>query len=168
MYFSSLDCKWWSDKEGRNVSWIICIGKSYHIQRHRSHLDGITCTFRLDLQLANITEERRILVEEQVFNRQRLKDLEKTSNDDRSKRLKDMHENELLKRKAMDLENRVSLAEADSRKAQAELLEKIQVTNIRIFNMKSLHKCRNLVDYWNAASTSRISREDYSNSSSRC
>lgn len=82
---------------------------------------------RLELELDNVKEERRILIEEQVFNRQRLRDLERKGNDDRSKRLKDMHECELLKRKLAELEARVIAAEADARQARGEYLEKLQL-----------------------------------------
>lgn len=81
----------------------------------------------LDLDLSNITEERRILIEDQIFNRKRVKDLESTLNDDRSKRLQDMHENELLKKENLDLETRASRAEGDILKLRSGHLEKLQL-----------------------------------------
>jgi hypothetical protein len=52
--------------------------------------------------------------------------MEKQLNDDRSKRLRNIHENELLRRKNVDLESRCNMAEAAAQKAQTELLAKLQ------------------------------------------
>ena len=79
----------------------------------------------IDLTLRK--EERINMMEEQIFNRHRVKEMEKQLNDDRSKRLRNLHENELLRQKNVQLEARCTTAEAAAQKASKELLEKLQV-----------------------------------------
>lgn len=67
-----------------------------------------------------------MLIEEQILNREKVKHLEGSLNDDRSKRLKEMHENELLRISNAELEAIASNAEAKEIAAQKELLTKIQ------------------------------------------
>jgi hypothetical protein len=81
----------------------------------------------LQIDLTLKKEERAQMMEEQIFNRQRVKEMEKQLNDDRSKRLRNLHENELLRTKNVQLEARCSSAEAAEQKASRELLEKLQV-----------------------------------------
>jgi len=78
----------------------------------------------IDLQLRK--EERVTMMGEQIYNRKKIKEMEKQLLDDRSKRLRNIHENELLTRKNVQLEARCNMAEEASRKASEELLVKLQ------------------------------------------
>jgi len=80
----------------------------------------------MSIDLTMRKEERKVMMEEQIFSRKRVKEMEKQLNDDRSKRLRNIHENELLRRKNVDLESRCNMAEAAAQKAQTELLAKLQ------------------------------------------
>ena len=72
-----------------------------------------------------LREERKSLVEE-VINRRRVKELETALNDDRSKRLKDMHENELLMSKCARLEESLKDSSSDVLSAESKYLDKLQ------------------------------------------
>lgn len=79
----------------------------------------------IDLTLRK--EEKKVMMEEQIFSRKRVKEMEKQLSDDRAKRLRNLHENELLRKKNVELEARCGTAETAAQKAGAELLEKLQV-----------------------------------------
>ena len=72
-----------------------------------------------------LREERKSLVEE-VINRRRVKELETALNDDRSKRLKDMRENELLRLKCARLEGSLKDSSSDVLSAESKYLDKLQ------------------------------------------
>ena len=78
----------------------------------------------IDLQLRK--EERVTMMEEQTYSRKKVKEQEKQLLDDRSKRLRNIHENELLTLNNVKLEARCNMAEESSRKASEELLVKLQ------------------------------------------
>lgn len=80
----------------------------------------------LDIECQLLKEQDKIFREEANRNRRKTKEYEDTLCDDRAKRLKGMHECELLRRKNAELEARGNINEADAVKARKELLEKVQ------------------------------------------
>jgi len=80
----------------------------------------------ISIDLTLHKEAKKVMLEEQIWSRKHVKEMEKQLNDDRSKRLRNIHENELLRRKNVDLEARSNMAEAVAQKAQTELLAKLQ------------------------------------------
>lgn len=80
----------------------------------------------LDIDLKLHKEERKSLVEEQILNRRKVADLERKLLDDRAKRLRNIHENDIMRKKNLELEARNKICEADTRKASEDLLVKIQ------------------------------------------
>ena len=89
----------------------------------------------------NLREERTFLIEDQRINRARVLELEQSLNDDRSKRLKDMHLAELFRTRTADLEARVLAAEKDKISAESALLEKLQ----RLETVVSLNESQKMV-----------------------
>ena len=88
---------------------------------------GLTAkTGALSIDLTLHKEAKKVMLEEQIWSRKHVKEMEKQLSDDRSKRLRNIHENELLRRKNVDLESRCNVAEAAAQKAQTELLAKLQ------------------------------------------
>ena len=80
----------------------------------------------LDIEVKLLKEERTTLIEEQIMNRKRVADLEKKLLDDRSKRLQNIHENDILRKRCAKLEARNKVCEDDTRKSAAELLVKVE------------------------------------------
>ena len=70
----------------------------------------------LDIECVMLKEERKVMLAEQVHSRYRVKELETMLCDDRSKRLRDIHENELLRKRNAELEARETVTEADALK----------------------------------------------------
>jgi hypothetical protein len=79
-----------------------------------------------------ITEEKKILVEEKDMKQQRITFLEKCINEDRSKRLKEIHENEKLGRENANLRSRIAVVEADNVRVNSELLQRFQQTETSV------------------------------------
>ena len=78
-----------------------------NIKADRIAMDGITKKAGvLEFQLSEFQAERVNLIEERDINRKRVKELELALNDDRTKRLQDMHQIEQLLRKNAELEAR--------------------------------------------------------------
>ena len=80
----------------------------------------------LDIDLKLHKEERKTMVDEQIMNRRKVADLERKLLDDRSKRLQNIHENDILRKKCATLEARNKVCEEDTRKSAADLLVKIE------------------------------------------
>jgi hypothetical protein len=77
---------------------------------------------KVSVQGQELTEARaslRTVQEERMYLRSRVLELEKGLSSGRSLRLKEMHENELFKRKITDLESRMLTAEEENRAAQS-------------------------------------------------
>lgn len=79
-----------------------------------------------EFDIVGLREENSNLVAEQSLHRRRIGELEYALNEERSKRLKDMHEIEKLNNMNCGLETKVILVERDAFKANTELLEKVQ------------------------------------------
>lgn len=80
------------------------------------------------------------LVEERNINKKRVKELEQSLNDDRTKRLQEMHQIEQLLKRNAELEARESWAENDAVKANQDSLQKIQKFETLQANITSLQK----------------------------
>ncbi len=80
----------------------------------------------LDIDLKLHKEERKTMVDEQVMNRRKVADLERKLLDDRSKRLQNIHENDIFRKKCATLEARNKVCEEDTRKSAADLLVKVE------------------------------------------
>ena len=80
----------------------------------------------LDIDLKLHKEERKSLVDEQILNRRKVADLEKKLLDDRAKRLRNIHENDILRKRNLELEARNKICEVETKKASEDLLVKIQ------------------------------------------
>jgi hypothetical protein len=79
-----------------------------------------------EFELGVIKEEKTNLLTEKFINDRRILELESALNEERSKRLVDMHENEILKEANFSLEHKISKSEKERLSAQEELLIKIQ------------------------------------------
>mmetsp|Transcript_34892 Transcript_34892/g.33183 ORF Transcript_34892/g.33183 Transcript_34892/m.33183 type:complete len:457 (-) Transcript_34892:155-1525(-) len=79
----------------------------------------------LSQEVDELKGERYGLIADQIYNREKVKELELLLSQGRSVRLKEMHENELNKNQIKDLESRMLTAETGDVKAQKSLLEKI-------------------------------------------
>lgn len=89
--------------------------------------DGLTKkTASLDIECTLLKEKDKVFREEQIMNRRKVKEYEDTLCEDRAKRLRDMHECELLRRKNAELEGKLSVAEAGATKARRDLLDCMQ------------------------------------------
>lgn len=89
--------------------------------------DGIAkkaATF--EFEFLNLKEERKTLIENQILDRQRLVYLEQASNDDRTKLLREMHENDVMRRKNGTLEATVASLEKELRAVRQDLILKIE------------------------------------------
>jgi len=89
--------------------------------------DGLTK--KLGAQSMDLTlhrEQHQGMIDEQIYSRRKIKEMDKQLNDDRSKRLKNMHENEVMRRSNIELTARCTRAEDGDRKAAQALLDKIQ------------------------------------------
>ena len=73
-----------------------------------------------------LREDKANFVKEQTIDKSRLAELQHALNEERSKRLKDMHENERLKVVNETLETKCSSLEVEALEANTKLLEKIQ------------------------------------------
>ena len=80
----------------------------------------------LGQELVEEKESKKNLFDETLIGRKRIIELEKSLSSGRSLRLKEMHENELFKRQISGLEARMIDSEEDNRRAQTDLLAKIQ------------------------------------------
>lgn len=81
----------------------------------------------MELDYNNAKEDNALLTSQFERNVKRVKELETTFNRDRSRLLRNMHENELLKRRVRELETQQSAAESDAVQARTDLLDKLQV-----------------------------------------
>ena len=84
--------------------------------------------------------EKVNLIEERNINKKRVKEVEQALNDDRTKRLQEMHQIEQLIKKNAELEARESWAEHDALKANEDSLKKIQKFETLQANIASLQK----------------------------
>ena len=80
----------------------------------------------LGQELVEEKESKKNLFDETLIGRKRIIELEKSLSSGRALRLKEMHENELFKRQISGLEARMIESEEDNRRAQTDLLAKIQ------------------------------------------
>lgn len=80
----------------------------------------------LDVQLTTAKEDNKILSHENNTFRQKLKEYEQALNDERTKRLREMHELEILRRRNVELEAVNSVTQEESVKAHDALLKKLQ------------------------------------------
>jgi len=89
--------------------------------------DGLSKrSLALDVQLTTTKEDNRILTNENTNFRQKLKEYEQALNDERTKRLREMHELEILRRKNAELDAVNSVTQEESIKAHDALLKKLQ------------------------------------------
>ena len=89
--------------------------------------DGLTKkTASLDIECTLLKEQDKVFREEQIMNRRKVKEYEDTLCEDRAKRLRDMHECELLRRKNAELEGKLNVAESGATKARRDLLDCMQ------------------------------------------
>ena len=80
----------------------------------------------LDIECQLLKEQDVVFRKEAGIFRRKVKEYEDALCDDRAKRLKDMHQCELLRRRNAELEARGNVFEADAVKARSDLLEKMQ------------------------------------------
>lgn len=89
--------------------------------------DGLNKKMQIiDIDLKLHKEERVTMIEEQIMNRKKVADLERKLLDDRSKRLQNIHENDIFRKKCATLEARNKVCEEYTRKSAAELLVKVE------------------------------------------
>lgn len=81
----------------------------------------------LEAELTIHKEERKTLTTEMALLKHKVQDYERKLNDDRAKRLQNMHENEILRRANAQLTAQSESAGEGERKAAASLLEKVQL-----------------------------------------
>jgi hypothetical protein len=79
-----------------------------------------------EYEATTLKAERKIMIEEQIFNRKRVKELELALNDVRAKHIKVVHEVELLGRRNNELIAIADIAERKVVEANKTLLEKLQ------------------------------------------
>ena len=82
-----------------------------------------------ELECVSLREERDALSTEQKINRRRVEELTTTLNQERMKRLRDLHLNEVLRKQNVALEDSARLVAADSVTANEKLLEKVLIAD---------------------------------------
>jgi len=80
----------------------------------------------LEIECQLLKEQDKVFREEGAIHRRKVKEYEDTLCDDRAKRLRDMHENELLRKKNAELEARGNIFEGESVKAKRDLLIQLE------------------------------------------
>ena len=79
-----------------------------------------------EFEALNLREEKKNLVEELNILRTRSKEMEFFLNQERSKRLQEIHETDILRKQNQSLESKQIQAEQDAARARSELLTKLQ------------------------------------------
>lgn len=94
----------------------------------------------LEHEITTLREERANLIAERSILRDRVLELENALNEERSKRLRDKHEIETLRRTNSNLEVRITAVEAEHRASHTVILDKLQryETQLRVNEQKSL------------------------------
>jgi hypothetical protein len=82
-----------------------------------------------ELECVSLREERDTLKTEQKINRRRLEELSTTLNQERMKRLRDLHLNEVLRKQAAGLQEAMALLAGDSTAANEKLLGKVLIAD---------------------------------------
>lgn len=82
-----------------------------------------------ELECVSLRDERDALATEQKINRRRVEELSRALNQERMKRLRDLHLNEVLRKQNVALEESVRLVAADSVSANEKLLDKVLVAD---------------------------------------
>lgn len=82
-----------------------------------------------ELECVSLREERDVLLTEQKINRRRVEELSSTLNQERLKRLRDLHLNEVLRKQNAALEESIKLVGADTVSAHEKLLDKVLIAD---------------------------------------
>lgn len=97
----------------------------------------------LDFDVTSLREENAVLKKRDVSNTKRVEELEKTLIEDRTKRLREMHLNEVLRKKNSELEAKMRVDESNNKKYQDMMLDKFQEMETIIANN---HRLQRLVE----------------------
>lgn len=93
--------------------------------------DGlVTKSNTFEFENINLRDEKKTLLAAQSMSLHRIKELENALNDERVKRLRDMHEIDVLRRENQQLSRRCSNAEEDAHDANVNLIEKLERTDL--------------------------------------
>jgi regulator of replication initiation timing len=108
-----------------------------------------------EFEVVGLREDKVNLIAEQSLHKLRIGELTYALNEERSKRLIEMHENEKLKNRNNILEEKLALAEMSALTANTELLEKIQ----RLETTTLLNESKARVIYSQSADLNELSDE---------
>eukprot|EP01041_Mallomonas_annulata_P008041 gene8041-16479_t len=87
-------------------------------------------TNTFEFENLGLKDEKKNLLDSQKLSHQRIKDLESALNDERVKRLRDMHEIDILRRQNANLSQKETAAEEDARNAHISVLQKLERTEV--------------------------------------